>query len=88
MSFKKGHPYYPYSEEAKKKSQSLEDRLKKSKSQRERLGSPDTNVPRSCPLILHKHHELLKHDPERLTTEFLVKLTGCKCIRHNQEAGP
>lgn len=37
-----------------------------------------------CRVAIKKHHELLKDDPERLTTEFLVKITGCKC-KHNPE---
>lgn len=38
-----------------------------------------------CRVAIKKHHELLKDDPERLTTEFLVKITGCKCNRIKEE---
>jgi hypothetical protein len=34
-----------------------------------------------CRRDIRKHHELLKDDPERLTTEFLLEITGCECIR-------
>ena len=34
-----------------------------------------------CVKMLRLHHELLKDDPERLTTDFLVEMTGCKCRR-------
>jgi hypothetical protein len=33
----------------------------------------------SCCNILYVHHELLKDDPNRLTTEFIKKITQCKC---------
>jgi hypothetical protein len=37
-----------------------------------------------CKNIIKEHHEILKDDPERLTTEFLVELTGCNCKRYNK----
>ena len=34
-----------------------------------------------CAVFIRRHHEELKDDPEHLTTEFLVNLTGCECER-------
>lgn len=36
-----------------------------------------------CKTELRRHHDLLKDDPERLTTEFLTKLLGVSCKKHN-----
>jgi hypothetical protein len=36
---------------------------------------------RSCRKILLKHHEDLKHDPERLSTKFIADVVGCRCRR-------
>jgi hypothetical protein len=33
----------------------------------------------SCCAILKSHHELLKGDPERLSTDFIKKLSQCDC---------
>ena len=33
----------------------------------------------SCCTILKKHYDLLKGDPERLSTEFIKKLSKCDC---------
>jgi len=33
----------------------------------------------SCCTILKSHHDLLKDDPEHLPTEFIKKLSQCKC---------
>jgi len=33
----------------------------------------------SCCVILESHHELLKYDPERLSTEFIKKMSRCVC---------
>jgi hypothetical protein len=33
----------------------------------------------SCCAILKDHHEKLKEDPERLTTNFIKKLSHCRC---------
>jgi hypothetical protein len=33
----------------------------------------------SCCTILKDHHEKLKEDPERLTTNFIKKLSHCRC---------
>jgi hypothetical protein len=35
--------------------------------------------PSPCCKILIKHHELLKDDPERLSTEFIKKMSNCSC---------
>jgi len=32
-----------------------------------------------CRNEIKKHHEMMKNDPERLTTEFLINITGCEC---------
>ena len=34
-----------------------------------------------CRRILKEHHELLKDDPEHLSTEFLKNIIDCKCKR-------
>jgi hypothetical protein len=34
---------------------------------------------RECRKAIKEHHEKMKDDPERLTTNFLIKLTGCNC---------
>jgi hypothetical protein len=34
-----------------------------------------------CKTFIKKHHNEMKDDPERLTSEFLVRLTGCNCKR-------
>ena len=33
----------------------------------------------SCCVVLKSHHEVLKDDPERLTTDFIKKLSQCDC---------
>lgn len=33
----------------------------------------------TCCKILKEHHDVLKEDPEHLTTEFIKKMSGCKC---------
>jgi len=40
-----------------------------------------------CKKVLREHHELMKDDPEHLTTEFLAELVGCNCpvVRRNEE---
>jgi hypothetical protein len=40
-----------------------------------------------CRHELQKHHNDLKDDPERLTTEFLVKICKCNCrlIRDDED---
>jgi hypothetical protein len=37
-----------------------------------------------CRCQLKKHHEEMKNDPERLTTEFLAKICRCHCARHDE----
>jgi hypothetical protein len=32
-----------------------------------------------CCDILEVHHDLLKNDPERLSTKFIKKISKCKC---------
>jgi hypothetical protein len=32
-----------------------------------------------CRADIMRHHYEMQHDPERLTTEFLINITGCKC---------
>jgi hypothetical protein len=38
-------------------------------------------INRVCLFQLFLHHEQLKYDPERLTTEFMANLIGCTCKR-------
>jgi hypothetical protein len=35
----------------------------------------------TCCTILKSHHDILKDDPERLSTEFIKSLSNCKCDR-------
>lgn len=35
----------------------------------------------SCKKIIESHKFILDGDPERLTTDFLVDITGCNCLR-------
>ena len=40
-------------------------------------------------IMLMAHHEMLKDDPEHLTTQFLKELTGIKChcgLRHRDQS--
>lgn len=37
-----------------------------------------------CRRDIRQHHELMKDDPERLTTEFLIEITRCECKRRNR----
>ena len=32
-----------------------------------------------CEITIKEHHNLLKDDPEHLSTEFLLEMTGCEC---------
>lgn len=32
-----------------------------------------------CRTAIRRHHEEMKHDPDRLTTEFLIAITRCNC---------
>ncbi|CAK0771139.1 hypothetical protein CCP3SC15_420005 [Gammaproteobacteria bacterium] len=49
------------------------------------LSSPILPRPMSCSqyhaccTILKDHHDILKDDPERLSTEFIKKISGCEC---------
>lgn len=40
-----------------------------------------------CRSEIRRHHEMMKHDPERLTTEFLIEITNCNCKRKKQQKG-
>ena len=44
-----------------------------------RIRNKYIRVKNNCCKILAVHHKLMKDDPEHLTTEFIKKLTGCKC---------
>jgi hypothetical protein len=47
-------------------------------------------MPRGTCTLIAAHHEMLKHDPERLSTEFIEKMCGvdCKCkISKKREKG-
>jgi hypothetical protein len=37
-----------------------------------------------CRSAIKRHAESLKDDPERLTTDFLVEITGCHCKRRSK----
>ncbi len=37
-----------------------------------------------CRRIIQKHHEMMKDDPNHLTSLFLIKLTGCNCSREKK----
>ena len=76
----------PKSEEARRKISeahtgkplSEEHRRKMREAQKKRYGT-DPNTPTGREIaceILKKHHETLKEDPERLSTEFMQKLIG------------
>lgn len=41
---------------------------------------PNTEYGLSCCSVLKTHAELLKDDPERLSTDFIKSLSGCECI--------
>ena len=58
-----------------------ETRKKMSVSHKKRWGvDPNTPTGREIACeILKKHHETLKEDPERLSTEFMQKLIGIDC---------
>jgi hypothetical protein len=79
----------PKSEEARRKISeahtgkplSEEHRRKMREAQKKRYGT-DPNTPTGREIaceILKKHHETLKEDPERLSTEFMQKLIGIDC---------
>ena len=34
---------------------------------------------KTCCIILRIHHNMLKGDPERLSTEFIKNMSGCNC---------
>ena len=36
---------------------------------------------KKCRRIIKEHHEIMKDDPNRLTSAFLIKLTRCNCNR-------
>jgi hypothetical protein len=38
----------------------------------------------SCCNIIKKHHDALRDDPERLSSEFIKELSGCRCRNDNQ----
>jgi hypothetical protein len=40
-----------------------------------------TKFGRHCVDVLRKHHELMKDDPEHLSTKFIADLVGCECPR-------
>jgi hypothetical protein len=60
---------------------SPETRKKMREAQKKRYGT-DPNTPTGREItceIITKHHEILKEDPERLSTEFIQKLIGIDC---------
>jgi hypothetical protein len=62
---------------------SEETRRKMSAAQKKRFGT-DPNIPTERELtcqIIKKHHEILKEDPERLSTDFIQKIIGIDCLK-------
>jgi hypothetical protein len=43
------------------------------------------NMAESCNIIIKEHHERMKDDPEHLTTNFLLDITGCKCNKKEND---
>jgi hypothetical protein len=43
------------------------------------------NMLKSCNTIIKEHHERMKDDPEHLTTDFLLDITGCKCNKKESD---
>jgi hypothetical protein len=62
------------------KSKSEEQRRKMSDAQRKRFGT-DPDTPTSNCKIIKKHHEILKEDPERLSSDFIQKIIGIDCSK-------
>ena len=60
---------------------SKESRQKMSESHRKRHGTDPNSITHgtSACIMLKLHHEALKNDPERLSTDFLQKLIGVDC---------
>lgn len=53
-------------------------------------GKGENWLPRGTCTLIAAHHEMLKHDPERLSTEFIEKMCGvdCKCkVSKKREKG-
>jgi hypothetical protein len=69
------------SEAGKGKTKSEEQRRKMSAAQRKRYGTdPKTPTGREITCeIIKKHHEKLKDDPDRLSTDFIQKIIGIDC---------
>lgn len=69
------------SEGQKGKTKSEETRRKMSIAQKKRYGT-DPNKPSGREItcgIIKEHHEVLKEDPDRLSTDFIQKLIGINC---------
>jgi hypothetical protein len=71
------------SEAQKGKPKSEEARRQMSEAQKKRYGTdPKTPTGREIACeILKKHHEILKEDPDHLSTEFIQKLIGIDCTK-------
>jgi hypothetical protein len=54
---------------------------------REKVSHEKSRSRNSCRLILKKHHEDMKNDPERLSTKFIADVAGCSCrvVKENLE---
>jgi hypothetical protein len=55
------------------------------KKQKEVMLQTELEKQARCRRDIQKHHEDLKDDPERLTTDFLVKICGCKCKQYEED---
>jgi hypothetical protein len=66
--------------EKEMKQRRLEARkLKEREVKNQRAKVRHKEIEKGCCSILTEHHENLKDDPEHLTTDFLLDITGCKC---------
>jgi hypothetical protein len=59
----------------------LEEQLKISLSEPNKYQERQKIKKGSCCTILKSHAEILKDDPERLSTDFIKKLSNCDCIK-------
>ena len=48
---------------------------------KDKINPKELRSQKICRRIIQDHHNNMKDDPNRLTTEFLIELTGCKCNR-------
>jgi hypothetical protein len=46
---------------------------------RDKVHPNEIRYMKTCRRIIKYHHDTMKDDPERLSSKFLLELTGCKC---------